>query len=616
MKLVYGNKKVKLNQDSIYIDKTDLLIPTGKTFHELPVFLLNEIEKKKILGKEVYRQFQFSDFSLWWFIYPTIFTTFARTIFYIIKLEEMIDNKKPNVIEIVGEFDKLQLIRQICAKRKIVVNYSRLGYFRHLLQKKIKDVIQPFRYRSITRSKIKQRLDLFKSLKKEITSVDDKIVFFLATSYRRDVFDMETKGFLRGEYLVEPLINMIKKMNLDIVGIDVDYTFKGEPEVLAERLKTPIEWLPIEIIMKNFLPQISTDNFLYHYSKIIENHEFRSLFMYKGITFWDQIEYDFKMLRYFPYIPSYLFMIDCLGQFFNKHKPNSIFIPYETGPYALALIIACKKNGIQTIGMQHGGLIVKHPDYMHTIFLTNDNQLGMPLPDYLMLFGNYFKKELMNQSGYPNDRLVVFGNPIYFEIDEIINHLKSENLRRKYNVPENKKVILFTSAQFQKYYSVGGQRDYDEQILKSLLQGFANDEGYHIILKPHPVEKYLQSYEEMIKEFNCTNFEIKQGNLFELLHIADVVVSFFSTSLIDSVFLKRPTIRVVFQGTEVASLFTEYGIFFESSLDSLTDNAIKLLNDELLRENLMKNRERFVHDQYNIPNPNAFEQLKSLMRIS
>lgn len=615
LKLVYGNKNVKLNQDSICIDKTDLPIPTGKTFHELPVSLLNEIEKKKIQGIEVYRQFKFSDISLWWFIYPTIFTTFARTVFYIIKFEEMIDSKKPSIIEIVGEFDNLQLIKQICDKRKIVVSYSRLSYFKHLLKKKIKSVIQPFRYKTITKRKIKKRLNLFESLRKEIPSVDDKIIFFLATAYRRDVYDVATKGTLRGEYLIEPVINLIKKMNLDTVGIDVDYTFKGESEVLAERLGTSIPWFPLEAILKRFSPRTSTDDFLNHYSKIIENHEFRSLFTYDGIMFWDQIEYDFKMLRYLPYLPSYLFMIDSFKQFFNKHKPRAVFIPYETGPYALAIIIACQKNGVKTIGMQHGGLIVKHPDYTHTIFQTDDNSLGMPLPDYFMLFGNYFKKELIHQSDYPNNKLIIFGNPIYFEIDEILKNLECENLRRKYNLPENKKIILFTSAQFQKYYSVGGQRDYDEQILKSLLNGFANNEDYHIVLKPHPVEKYLESYEKMIKEFNCTNFEIKQGNLFELLHVADTVVSFFSTSLIDSVLLQKPTIRVIFQGTEVTSLFTEYGIFLESSLESLPNNITRLLNDKSLQENLMKNRTKFIHDQYNIPNPNAFEQLKSLIQI-
>jgi CDP-glycerol glycerophosphotransferase (TagB/SpsB family) len=162
---------------------------------------------------------------------------------------------------------------------------------------------------------------------------------------------------------------------------------------------------------------------------------------------------------------------------------------------------------------------------------------------------------------------------------------------------------------------VGGQRGYDEQILRKLLESFANNQEYYIILKPHPAEKYLESYKAMIKQYDGSNFVIKQGNLFELLYAADVVISVFSTTLVDSILLNKATIRVTFLGTEVVSLFTEYGVFLETTLDLLPKNMIRLLSDTKLRNELTKNREKFVHDQYNIPNPKAIEQLKSIIGL-
>ena len=50
------------------------------------------------------------------------------------------------------------------------------------------------------------------------------------------------------------MIKKINELDFDAVGIDLDYTFRGDFEVLSERLNDSIPWIPIEYIMKIFPP--------------------------------------------------------------------------------------------------------------------------------------------------------------------------------------------------------------------------------------------------------------------------------------------------------------------------------------------------------------------------
>lgn len=611
MKFFYGKKLPKAD-DSLYLDESDISIPTGRTFHELPVSLLRDIEKTIIDKKPVYQIFNYSNISLWWFIYPTIFATFARSIFFIKNFEKLVEDHNPESIKIIGDFNKLEIIKQICKKHQIKFQYSYFSYLIYKIKDKVKKTIQPRRYRKITNKKRKQRLELFHSVKKQLPSLTNNVVFFVPTSYRRDVYDSRKNKITRGEYPLEPIFEMMKKFDKEIIGIDIDYSFVGNPEILSERLQEQNNWFPVEAILEQTIHN-NESSFIKKYKKIINDDKFRTLFTYNDIKIWDSLNDDFQMLSYAPYIPLYIEMYESFRNFLKNQKPKVVFLPYETGPFALCLICACIEKKIKTVGIQHGGLIVQHPDYIHDIFHSTDNPYGMPIPDTLMVFGEYYKNALIKQANYPSDKIMVFGNPVYFDIDQILKQLDPQQIKKKYNIPSNKKIILFTTALFQKYYSQGGHRDYDEQILEEIAKKFSSKEQYVIIIKPHPSETYLESYKKILEKYNCKNFIIQQGNLFELIHISDIVISVFSTSLIDSVLLNTPTIRVTFPGTEVAEIFTDNNIFLESNLEQLEENMIELLENDDLRKRLLHSRKNFILKNYNIPNPNSITQIESLL---
>lgn len=598
----------------MFITKHDLYAPSEISAQKNTNEIFDRIEKQIVEGKKLYELFRYDDVSLWWFIHPTIYLSLKEAISFIDSFQDLVKNKKPAEIKVVDDFSNLSLIQQICNKYDIKVSYSTKSYLKFQIIKWFTRQIQPYRYERITRRKIRSRIQYFKNKKHVIPSIKNKIVFAVATAYRRKILDLKTGDSKSGEFLIGPVIDMVKKMGQEVICLDLDYTFKGQFDLLLERLNDDILWIPIEILTNDFQNNDNQKQFLNHYDKIIHNDNFRSVFTYEEISFWSQLETDFVTLSYFSYLPLYMQLIDSYKKYFEVNKPSSIFIPYEAGPLALPIIIACQKNNIRTIGFQHGLIYGINPDYSHHNFRSEDDLMGMPLPDYLLLFGNFAKNKLIEQKTYPVEKLVVFGHSMYFDVDKAISILSTSNIKEKYGIPKNKKIILFTTARFQRYYHGFETRNHDEKILEKLLKEFGNNNNYHIILKPHPTEDYLKYYENLISQYKATNFVIIQSDLFELLYVADVIVCYFSTVLLDSVALGKFAIEIDFGETLSTIPFRESNVVLNSNLDSLRKNIDDLLYDDVVKESLKKNMPNFIKEHFNIPNALAYDQIKSLIQ--
>lgn len=610
MKLIYGKTKGKQQSDSIYITEGDLEIPIGVEGYEKSLTLLKSLENKKLSGIKLSEIFKFSNISLWWFMYPTIFPSVQRTINFLSAIFELIEKIKPTSIELAGEFDKYYIFKQICQIKNIPL-FTPNSISLKISKLKTKEKFQRIRYQKIFSQKTKNRLSLFKTKNNKIPDLNGKIVFVVPTAYRRKLFNANKGKSQRGEYVQGEIIKSLKS-KYEIIGIDIDYTFKGKLDILDERLNDDIVWFPIESITKKFSFKKHSIEFLKKFNEILKSDDFKSFFCFLGVNFWEQIEFDFKKLTYSPYIPNYIQLIESFTKYFAENKPHAVFLPYETGPYALAIIAAGYANNIKTIGIQHGLLWKYNSDYSHTEFRTRENIFGMPLPDITLVFGE-FTKEILTESKYPENKFLVFGNPEFFQIDKIIKNFNYDAAKSKFKISKNKKIILFTTGKSQSYYKdLGGKLNYDEQVLEKLLDEYNNNENFHVIIKPHPDEN-IEAYEKMINKYNSNNFEIIQYDLFQLVLISDVVISIFSTVLMDSISLGKMTIRVKFSGSSVPIPYDDYEVLFSSDLPSLPNSIKRILSDETLQKKLNENRKSFLKYIYGIPNHNVEEQLDSIL---
>ena len=608
MKIIFGPNK-KENSDCIsYFDESDLNLPIGIEGYSTSLLFFKDIAEKTIDGKTIPQIFEYNNISLWWFIFPTIFPEVQKSINFISKFLDLIEIQLPTEI-FLTDFRHFELIKKICKEKQIKFSHSKIGHLKYMQSLKNISYIQKQRFHRIHRTKIQKRIRMHKTKNDSIPKTHNKIIFAIPNTYRRFRFDKKQNKSVKGEYIQAPIIEFLQELNKSIICIDLDYSFKGDFDTLDQRLNDPLSWFPIESLF-TFSSEIKIKKFLKKFNNIINNKKFRIFFSYDKINFWNEI--DFQKLTFDPYLPTYIELIDSLKAYFKTSKPESVFLPYETGPYALAMIAACKENGIKNIGIQHGLIWENNSDYSHGSFRTLETPSGMLIPDVTLLFGKY-SYDVLTKIGYPKSNFQIFGNPEFFNIDESMNKLNTMEIKFKYKIPNNKKIILFATGKSQKHYSsLGGYLDYDEQTLIKLLEEYSNTSNYFIIIKPHPGE-YLSFYKQLIEKYSNTNFKIIEGDLFELLSVSDINITIFSTVLMDSIMLGKKTIRIKFPGNTVPIPYDEYGVLVSCTLEKLPYVVDCMFDKQFSTEKLFKNQQQFMKYVYNFPNLDPKNQLRLLL---
>ena len=602
--LVYGKRSISDTQH-LFVSAQDFEIPHGYDY-KTAIIELERISKTKVNGKDFLEYFEFSNISLWWFIYQNLIPKYKQKINFIIKFSKLLDDYNPNLVKILDDFTNFDLIKQICNNKKIKFKYSRIDYFKYLGKNKLKLQTQKIRFEKITTNKINQRKLFNKN--NRVSEISNSILFVVPTSYRREIYNIKNKKSERGDFLIDDITKLLEDKE-KISYIDVDYTFKGDKNILTERLNENKNWFPLELMLEE--DSSAVDNFFQQYQKLFSDQNFQNLFKFNNVFLWSSLESFFKEMSYAPHIPFYINLLYSIENILQKTTPKIVFLPYETGTISLAFIIVCNKLKIKTIGIQHGYIYEYNPMYSFKNFLNDKNPLGFPLPNKLLLFGEGVKQQMI-KSGYPESKLISFGNPSFFNLEQIKDTLKQEDLYQKYAIPKHKKIILFATGKLQPFYSGHGTYDYDVQIWKHLLKNFILDDDIFLILKPHPSEKNIEAYQKLIEKINSKNSLIVDADLKELLNITTITISVFSSVMIDSLCFQKPVIRVKFDNDK-HPIFDLCSAIISSDLPSLKNNILKIFESKDYKDSLSQNMAKFVNENYGIPENNPKVILSKLL---
>lgn len=589
--LIYGTRSKK-ESTKIFVNDLDFLPPLWDQYR-IPINVLKSIQNSFFDKKSFLESFGYDGVSLYWFIYPHLWSEIRVVTNFIDIFQKFVDKLDPKIIR-VEDFSKFDIIKQISQKKKIKFEYSKASLTKFILRKKFGRYIRKYRLKKITKQKIKKKVNLFHKYHYPKFSIDNKIIFASSGIYRRDIVNLEKKVIEKGEYILEDIINLIKNKN-KIICMDLDYEIRGDMKNYLERLNSTLFWLPIEIFLND---NKNHKIFFNKYEKLIHTQKFQEIFSFQDISLWKQLENIFEQMKFAPYIPLWLNLIDSLSELFLIQKPKSIFLLYETGPLALALITTCKKFKIKTLGLQHGIIGENHNYYSFEPIASLKNSYGFPLPDKLLLFGESTKKILL-KNNYPSKNLEVFGNPSFFNLTEKNLILSKKSFYTKFKIDINQKVILHTTILLQGKNS-WGKLDYDVQIWKNLLKNFSGNKDFFIILKPHPGEN-TEIYEEILNQFDSSNVKIIQGNVLEIINISSIMVSVYSSVIIDAVCMKKPVIEIKFDDTESPIPLENLGVSTTSNLENLSTKIYQIFENTQIIDDLLVNREKFLKEYYNLP---------------
>lgn len=595
---LYEKKDEKKNTNGLLeLDLTDLEL--FGDYEENIEF--SEIASKIVGNKKIMEWFSINNISLWWFIHPILYPKFNDMALFINRLIKVLEQNHVTDLKLHGNFDKISVIKQICQLKNTRLKFSRTKYALYLMKNHLKNHFKNIAYKKITRRKLERRLHLF-SAEKKLVPPENYVIVTSPSSYRRPMVNYKTGKTEKQEFTIQPILNLLKENRIPALCIDIDYTFRGEISSLKERLSTEFNWIPIEVFLKNKKSSSVTKEL-----NLLKNsyNEFKKLntsevFNHKNISLWQVLETEFDQIFLEPYIPTFLHLMNELEKFMKTTVPKTIIQAYETGPYAKCFEIIAKKLGIKTVGIQHGFLYEGNPDYSHNEIRSDKQPLGNPIPDLMLVFGEYYKKVLVEKCHYPQSNVAVIGNPSFYNIDELKKIMSRESLLTKYGF-ENKKIILIPLSFRLSYYS---QNNPDDILLENLFKGLRNNQDIMVLLRPHPGD-YENIEKRLTTKYTSANFQISKGSLIEDLLISDVVVTTVSTVGLDAVVFEKPVIFVNVAGTAISSLggfqkaMIENDVAISVSPEELIPTILSLKKDELWETTKSAKRKQFMYSHFN-----------------
>ncbi len=140
--IIFGDKH-RNDKRAMYVTEKDFQsISIDFKVASITIQEIQRIEKSLLDNKPIVELFSYGNFSMWWFFYTQIFDQFHKTISFVLKFSEFLENTKPNLVEIRDNFEVYPIIKQICNAKKIKIKISSLKLKKFYAKKKINNYLK------------------------------------------------------------------------------------------------------------------------------------------------------------------------------------------------------------------------------------------------------------------------------------------------------------------------------------------------------------------------------------------------------------------------------------------------------------------------------------------
>lgn len=260
---------------------------------------------------------------------------------------------------------------------------------------------------------------------------------------------------------------------------------------------------------------------------------------------------------------------------FNRMEPTSVIDIANAGRFAKSIY----RENVNFYEIQHG---IIHPFHLAYIYpKLNSVREGLTSHKKMILYGNYYRRLLSEQSNFDEDNLFVIGNPSYSSFNKI-NAMPYIDFIRTLSINPNKKIILFTS-QYEPQIQL-----YIYEFIKELSSLINND--FIIVVRLHPRETMDSIYNELSDIDNIV-FTNSSHSLHDLLSYSFVHLSISSTVLLEATMYEIPNIIINSEYSGyINRILKDNALTVDTPKDLINLIESNLLN-KVDREKLSKSRE-------------------------
>ena len=316
-----------------------------------------------------------------------------------------------------------------------------------------------------------------------------------------------------------------------------------------------------------------------------------------GVELWEAIRTKMEFFFLF-WLPMGTYYADAMASFIRHEKPDVIVVVGEQRVYGRCFLAAAQAMGVPTAGMQRGVISRDHRQYTHSAdeVPRNGRFVGTtlcPIPDKTAVYGELFKRTLVDRGGYPPDSVVVTGQPSYDFLYNTRDNDAKERICRQLDIdPEKQIVVLATQTHH-------GFSDYQNRLLlETVFDAMLEFPENNLVVKLHPAEdpalhRRVASEKRLLDEVVI----VKDVNLFDLLQASEVLITAHSTVALEAMLFGKPVVTVNVTGTPDVMPYAESGAAVSVSDAAELVRAIRaVLTDENVRRRLAESRNGFLAD--------------------
>jgi hypothetical protein len=256
----------------------------------------------------------------------------------------------------------------------------------------------------------------------------------------------------------------------------------------------------------------------------------------------------------------------------------------EAGGWGRAIVLAARRRGVPSVGIQHGFIYRHWLNYLHESdeFAPAGADEGFPAPDRTLLFDGYARAHLERLGHFPPARLAVTGSARLDDLARRVEALQPARpaIREELGArPEGRLVVLV--AKFSEIR--------DE--LPALAAALAARPEARLVVKPHPAET-ATLYQPFVATVPNAAILPASADLARLLAAADGLVTMNSTVAIDGLVLGVPSL-VIGWPTNL-SPFVEAGVMLGGATLPLAESLGRLLYHQPTRDALRSRAREFA----------------------
>jgi len=400
-----------------------------------------------------------------------------------------------------------------------------------------------------------------KTNQKKILLIDFNVVL-----YQYFIDELESNGF------TVILINSRKPIIHNIDSLKIQLSKRYHTEFISDYVDNEIK----EKI------KIYTEKFEQNFNTLFSSSDFKAKFVMDNLNFYDLI-FDYIKNYFFSKLSNSILQIESGLKILEENFSCILFWNYNL-PFEKIMMDLAFQKSIPIMILQDG------------IRDTAEHPLLGPLPniaDHDDKFNKFFcwgklPQDYYLRSGIPKNKIVLTGSPIYDEI-----------FKKRIEQKETNNILLATSGLsiFLQNNTIGYVRKYRDTI-ELICKTMKKFPKKNLIVKLHPFANEEFDIASFVKEIDPKIQIFKNENIQDLISNSDLVISGYSTVILQSMVLGKPTMVYRLWGDYEPSNLPFVGSNSSMNLDysHLESQLQNFFTDKSIKEELIHNSKKFLNN--------------------